>query len=441
MPERWERELAKLRRIDMRETAVRERIDRGSKDDGLPPRRDRLIAGVVAAVVAVAAGAFAWQAFRPDDRRDVGGSTGGPPVLLVTLESNGVIDDGSEDPPRRIDTTIAYGDTRDESFTSTIAPHSMVEWVPVGKITRFATTLVAGGPVDIHADGDDPRVLIGDPSDWPRFERFSRIDALPDVPGEYVLVFEAEYPDGIARTARYVEVVAPDESPAPVTERPQPSPGPVGDVPGSVVVTLFAYGERSAELPTAIVTYGAERRQACTQDFRWTLPSGNTVTGVGTACLDDPATPVPPGTPISIAGSATSVMSTRTTTQFYEGDVGLVVSARWPEGEATFVVPLTVVLEGNPPDEVTLDCPPGDRVAFSPPSGARVLPGGSAYITGNLPGFEPGDVVEQMTKEGDGGAGGWDGTWQVVRDGSVIATVDVGSLNGVACRGSGIGGV
>jgi hypothetical protein len=49
-------------------------------------------------------------------------------------------------------------------------------------------------------------------------------------------------------------------------------------------------------------------------------------------------------------------------------------------------------------------------------------------------------VIEQMTREPDGSTE-WDGTWQVVRGGSVIAAVEFGSLSGVACPGSGIGGV
>jgi hypothetical protein len=58
-----------------------------------------------------------------------------------------------------------------------------------------------------------------------------------------------------------------------------------------------------------------------------------------------------------------------------------------------------------------------------------------------MTGFLQSDVIEQMTKRGGGGAGGWAGTWQVVRGGSVVAAVEFPSLSGVACRGTGIGGV
>ncbi|MCD6020522.1 MAG: hypothetical protein K0R20_232 [Actinomycetia bacterium] len=89
---------------------------------------------------------------------------------------------------------------------------------------------------------------------------------------------------------------------------------------------------------------------------------------------------------------------------------------------------------------IELDCAEEDQLAFMTPDGPRILPGGPAYIRGNMAGFQQTDAIEQMTRD-PGGTSGWDGTWQVVRDGSVIAEVEFGSLRGMACRGSGIGGV
>jgi hypothetical protein len=64
MPERWERELRKLRRVEMQEPSVRERIERGPKDQHLPGR-ERLVAAIVAFAVFGAVGAFAWRALSP----------------------------------------------------------------------------------------------------------------------------------------------------------------------------------------------------------------------------------------------------------------------------------------------------------------------------------------------------------------------------------------
>ena len=84
MPERWERELRELRRMEPDPTAVRQRVERGPAEDRMPPRRDRIVAGVVAAVVAVAAGTFAWRTLGP--ATNVGSVDAGPwPVATVSF--------------------------------------------------------------------------------------------------------------------------------------------------------------------------------------------------------------------------------------------------------------------------------------------------------------------------------------------------------------------
>jgi hypothetical protein len=308
MPERWERELSKLRGIEVDQTIVRERVERGPSDDRPPPRRSALIAGIVAGAVAIGGVAFLGQASDPQED---------------------------------------------------VAP---------------------------HASG---------------------------------------------------------------TSSPTPSSAPSESVDGTrgIVVSVFGLGERSDEMPTASFSYGGEEKTACTQDYRWTLVDGTKLSGVADATGPDsipectgPATEVPPGTSIAIqTSSATRVVTTRTTTQFFEGAVGLVVSATWPEGEATFVIPLTVASDAPSLELVVLDCGLEEQVDFPAPNGPRILPGGSAYIVGNLPGFERGDVVEQMTRD-QGGDSEWSGVWQVVRDGAVVASVDFPDLSGTACSGSGIGG-
>jgi hypothetical protein len=307
MPERWERELRKLRGVEVDEPTVRERVERGPSADRPPPRRNALIAGIVAGAVAISGVAFLGQTSDPQE--------------------------------------------------------------------------------DVGADA-------------------SR------------------------------------------TPSPAPSPSPSERVDGDpgIVVSVFGVGERSDEMPTATFSFEGETKTACTQDFRWTLEDGTKMNGIADAGRPDSipecagsAIPVPPGTPIALeTRSTTRVFTTRATTQFFEGDVGLVVSAEWPEGEATFIVPLTVSFTDPDLELVVLDCRPEDQVPITWPD-TRILPSGSAYIVGNLPGFERGDVVEQMTRKGGGDAGDLAGVWQVVRDGTVVASVDYPELSGTACRGSGIG--
>jgi hypothetical protein len=729
MPERWERELRKLRDVEMQEPSVRERIERGPNLDREPrPRSDRMVAGIVAAAVAISAGALLWQVIPDEESRDIGGPTDNLPTLLVTFESNGMIGGTPSDasPIRRVDTAIMYGDAREENFTSTTRTGALVDYVDVGQVTPFVPGPTVGSPVRIEADGSDPRVLIGSPDDWPEFERFTRIDALPDEAGDYVIVFEADYPEGIARTARRVRVVTPGvlqlditegksldaamaaayvdgrrtdgflstswfmqsdvggQSPprAPsfgpdawlplrsgspmtvasavnearaglypsygdfdldrrlpidllegagvidgpdgrhllaveatwthgqvgwahdgteeralfffpveiVTEEPAPTPGrspspnvvspdvvtidirrsseetgdpeatarlgaqevwmcpdgwivvnpdgteenrifdcgqtdvfraPVGTPivvsgdfasvnatarlsaahdrttyqpeavpaidpasvvffqyevswddgstasfwllltvgegaqtggdPAEVVVWIEGLGrsEASRRWPVMTVSFGGETYRGCTEGFEWITADLSRIDEVSgrkgsilVQCSYDPLFVVPPRTPIVVVTEPDAeAFVTRTTTPLYAGTDGIGASVRWPDGDADFIAMFEVRYEEPVARNIVPDCPPADRASFAAPDGGFIMPGGSAFITGNLDGFLQHDVVEQMTKRDGGGAGGWDGTWQVVRNGSVIAAVEFPELSGVACRGSGIAGV
>jgi hypothetical protein len=705
--------------MEMREPAIRERIERGPTGDRRSARKNSLLAGLVAGAVAVAGIAALWQLDRNPDA--IGNATVDLPILVVTFQRGQMIVDQPDEQIQRVNTTVVYGDAREENFTSTISESAHVDWVGVEDLTRFVPGPTAGSQVRFEADGEDARVLIGQPGDWPEFDRFTEIDRLPEEPGDYVLVFEATYVEGVVRTARFIRVVAPGvvqlditegksldaataaayvdgrrtdgflstswfmqsdvggqmgpqtpgfpsdawvelppgsplvlasdatearaglfesypdfdyndrlpidllgsagvmEGPAgrhllaidvswkhgetgwahdgteeraifffpieivPVTDGiPSPTPetsvtpapvaaaavvidirrsseetgdpeaiarfgsqdqwmcpdgwtlvnpdgtdesvvfdcgqsdvflAPAGtpitvagdfatlnvstrvsgdQVPGSpdevpaleagsiltlgyevtwddgseasfwllltvqdtgstteepgIVVRIYGLGERSTEVPTIAMTYGGETKRGCTEAFDWTLPDGTRIDeaagGDGSLphCSPDPLFRVPPGIPITVEVlTATEVFVTRTTTPFYGGRDGFGASVRWPGGKGDFTVAFDVV--GEPASrQIVLDCPTEDRVPSSTPDGPRILPGGSAYIRGNMAGFLQTDVIEQMTRE-PGGATEWDGTWQVVRDGSVIAAVEFGSLRGVACRGSGIGGV
>jgi hypothetical protein len=208
MPERWERELSKLRVLDADEPVVRERVARGPSSAGAPPRRERVIAGVVAGAVAIAAAALLWQAL-PGNPGQSGNAAAALPALAMSFHDSEVVKEGPDSSYRRVQTTISYGDVRDESFTSSTPSGAHVDWVAAEDLTRFVPGPTVGSRIEFDADGDAPRVLIGQPGQWPNFDRFTEVEQLPDEPGEYVLVFEATYPEGIARTARVVQVVEP----------------------------------------------------------------------------------------------------------------------------------------------------------------------------------------------------------------------------------------
>jgi hypothetical protein len=83
-----------------------------------------------------------------------------------------------------------------------------------------------------------------------------------------------------------------------------------------------------------------------------------------------------------------------------------------------------------------LDCDLQHREAFGGPY-LRIAPGGSGYIVGNIGGITLTEEVIQATFDENEQ---WKGLWHIIREGSVVAVVDVPSLDGVACQGSGVAG-
>jgi Immunoglobulin-like domain of bacterial spore germination len=237
MTRRWERELRTLKDVPAPLERIRERAARvpaGDASIDLPPRRQRIVAGVVAFAVFAVAGAFAWRAFEVDSAPVVSAPSNELPVLSVRLDGNvGPIDDGSDGDLRRVNTVFDYGDVHEESFTSTTPEGAIVEWISVEDLTVFTPGPATGSGVTISADGEDPRVLLGSPEDWPNFEQFERIDRLPSEPGDYMLVVEADYPEGTARTARRIHVVEPGALQLSLTE---------GGEPGAARATAYVDG-------------------------------------------------------------------------------------------------------------------------------------------------------------------------------------------------------
>jgi PASTA domain len=121
-----------------------------------------------------------------------------------------------------------------------------------------------------------------------------------------------------------------------------------------------------------------------------------------------------------------------------DGELWHVVEMDPPAGSAIasgLEVRLVVATEITPLPrgaEDALACPAVDRVAFGGPH-AVVLPAGEAWVRGNTGGIEKTDEVVPATSNGSSAL------WHVIRDGAVIAVVDDGTLDGVACAGSGVG--
>ena len=82
MTERWQREIKKLSTLEMPRD-IEEQMERGPGPNSLPPRRQRVVAGIVAFAVFAAAGAFAFQALR---NRKVPANAGGQQSSVVTID-------------------------------------------------------------------------------------------------------------------------------------------------------------------------------------------------------------------------------------------------------------------------------------------------------------------------------------------------------------------
>jgi len=92
MPKRWERELHRLSDVPAPIDDIRARSERPSAGHAasLPPARQRVVAGVVAFGVFLAAAAFGWQAFSGGEGAPAGPAIDGDwPAATITLTSDG----------------------------------------------------------------------------------------------------------------------------------------------------------------------------------------------------------------------------------------------------------------------------------------------------------------------------------------------------------------
>ncbi len=218
MPKRWERELRRLGDVPAPTERIRARSTRPSEPrqgDGMPPTRQRVLAGVVAFGVFIAAGAFLVRAVTPSERDRTVGPAPTVPILQVSLEARAATGIGSDPAPWQIEAVIEYGEVRDESVTT--SPPGRLP-TSLDELPQLFPAPVAGSPVSIESEAYNPRVMILRAEDWPNFDRLERIDRLPPEPGDYVMLIEAEFPTGPARVVRAVSLVEPGTAQIVATE-------------------------------------------------------------------------------------------------------------------------------------------------------------------------------------------------------------------------------
>ncbi len=342
MPERWERELDELRHMEMREPAIRERIERGPTGDRGSSRKHSLVAGIVAGAVAVAGIAALWQLDRNPDGIGTEPSPSAADTSSPAPSSSGsVVVDIRRSSEERPHAAIArFGDQEQwmcPDHWTRVNPDGTEEtvYVDCGQSDVFLAPV--GTPIEVTGDFATLDVSVGvtgnrDPG---------TSDMVPPLePGTIItLAYEVTWDDGSEASFWLLLTVQGSE--------------PTADEPG-IVVWIYGLGERSTEVPIITMTYGGETKRGCTEAFEWTLPDGTRVDeamgGDGSlpSCSLDPLFLVPPGTPITVeVPSATEVFVTRTSTPFYGGRDGFGASVRWSgEGEGDFTVVFDVV--GSP---------------------------------------------------------------------------------------------
>jgi hypothetical protein len=492
--ERWERELERLKGVDA-PPHLRSRVDAGPTGDGMPSgpnRSQRIAAGLVALVVVVGAGALLASAFRRDEAIPIAPVTG-EAVITLTAAPNQALGTLSYDGVTITAPTGSYCWTQEQIDTGTGEPVSAMSCRDIAEPQPFAPEdfldVPRGTPFVLeNEDGADPVDITVTAGDTPLLVRFGDpidVDALADLEaGDHVLTVTAGwegrgehvtfwFPLRIVETStaaatleltesgafltygdQRLRGVETDEFPAEerdelpqtwlgigsfdrlvvvepgtpiefveggwdwVVIRPQPPyENRFGSEPGPVVLTVdVGFGPRAYQYEFGVLVEG---------DEPYTLRVPDLV-GLG----DQEAFSL-----LNEVGLSADVAFLETGVD----DPWRVVTIEPPPGTAVHLgdrirVVIDTVIDPLPPgavDDVGCD----ETAAFGGPR-LRIQPSGEAYVRGNTVGVSEGDEVVPSENRSD-----FEGVWHVVRDDAVVAVIDYESLDGVACVGSGVGGV
>jgi hypothetical protein len=356
MTERWQNELKKLRSLEAPDE-LRERVDPGPRGEGLPPTRQRVLAGVVAFAVFAGAGAFVWRSFAPAaPLSDVGGP---PPEVTIDLPAFDAKRPGSA--------SVGYLGLQRDVHGWLASAHGVV--IP----ERFPTALPVGALVSVRSDGppvsiqsarctgwnvcDGPISDVPVPADGPSH--------LPVDPGIYWLTVVRPAPSGSADAlmtswAFQVQLIA-EGVPAVTFMRDQ--------MGGALPTALFLWDGTLTALRLGgdtSVSLGPAPRAFDIADF-FTIPMGSTIVVAGDAEVVDGSigSPQPPYTPIDalvrVDGGFPLHVAGRFVLSF---DAGWDLRTLAPE-TATFFLPVDVIPAQASPTPTVEPMPNGVVVTAS----------------------------------------------------------------------------
>ena len=210
MPERWERELRKLRALGPREQLVRERVERGPSGSGRPGGRERVIAGLVATAVFIAAAAFAREAFlvTSADRDHSAGEVGSLDLPPLTISAHA--EPGQSSPP---EASARYGDVHAVIPVQGGEGWGMGNAFPAAMFGPHDAAIPVGAPLLIESDAD--QLEVGFNRTYPEGDLIPQaidpgsILTLPSKPGQMLVHLSATWPDGRAEFSIFFDLYEP----------------------------------------------------------------------------------------------------------------------------------------------------------------------------------------------------------------------------------------
>jgi hypothetical protein len=207
MPERWETEIRKLRRVEP-EPDLGTRFEEGPRGEPTPPTRQRVVAAVTALALFLAAGVFAVRVFGTGEEPAPPPASAGDEVpLVLELSSN----DGEPA------ATLGYGDAGQEGtregYEWCVGGECVAEIADFVRYPPVFGLLVVppSTPIEVMGDGSVERVRITTLDD--ESVEGSPLQ-LPDSNGTYVVEVDATWAGDPGGSANFVFGVQALDSPA-----------------------------------------------------------------------------------------------------------------------------------------------------------------------------------------------------------------------------------
>jgi hypothetical protein len=388
MTERWERALKALRRAEPSADLWR-RVQEGPV--GTParvPGRQRLVAGGVAFAVFIAAGLFAWNAFRSTGGTVIGDASfvsPGPDDLIVTLRA-------PTEPSTENDLHLPTAVFHLGGEESIVPNQGMTGWPDI-TISGFDQPLYylgfsvpAGTRLVIQGDATSASARVRDgvalTSSTRDLDLSDGAATLPSFPGEYVIELTGTWAEGTATFTTQFKVVPAD------------------------AVAVLAFQEQDPQAPELALIFADATFPAALGTHSWTFDGGSGSADAVTPTFSDAEfVQVPRGTPLllrdpppelSISANPSDAMNGGPTFDLTgpgaeldtpAGRYLVIVEATWADAQAEFWLPIEVLDRQVPADAVVTH----DSHAPVPTSVSRACPIVAGRLATDAGSLVPGD--------------------------------------------------